>query len=453
VSRKELPVGRRNFIGSATLAATAGLGALLASRRAEAGAYLDATGWYNAKQDFSVTGDGTTDDTAALQGAINFVSHPLRQVPLFLPPGNYRITSPLNIPTNTSLIGSSLGLNFDCSIRPENCAAFNIGGATPAFHIRIQDLMVQPFYTGGPQIDELIRIDNSYSVTVRNLRVFNVPATAGSKMLTTTGAAIRLLGDSAIGGHGRCNNIIWDNLIVRNDNGAGQPPIGVSAERGCGTHRFICPDLENYQTLFKWRGGIIDWLAPYTERAGIHALNCDVDADDTAAFTTHGGVVSAAATAWACAIFSTTRRFNSYGTKWEALPSSGASTAVNVLGIPSAPVSFSGILPNLSGAGEQQFTGVSNWTRSVHFPDFALAPANSSWVVSIPANGQQTLNITVPGATLGLHCARAAFTATLGACQLSAHVSAANTVTVVAQNNSATPVAINGTVVVTTTLI
>src|SRR5208337_2200455 len=95
-------------------------------------------------------------------------------------------------------------------------------------------------------------------------------------------AAVLLLGDASSGGHGPCSNIIWENLIVRND--VAQPPVAVLASRGCGSHRFYSPDLENFQVLLEWQGGQIDLIAPYTERAGRYAVNCSLAADDGNAY-------------------------------------------------------------------------------------------------------------------------------------------------------------------------
>jgi hypothetical protein len=358
-----------------------------------------------------------------------------------MPPGSYRITAPLIVPSNTVLIGSGHGMGFGCIIRPSNCAAFVIGGSTQVFQIRVQDLMIWPIYTSGASIDNIILIDNSYSVTVQNVRIHQVPL----GMLSATGATIKLLGHSAVGGHGPCNGIIWDNLIVRND--TDQPPLAVLAARGCGTHRFICPNFESYVTLFRWEGGTIDWVAPYTERAGSRALHCAVNAAETdAVFTSHGGIVAAAASGVACAIDANPGRFDSFGTKWVSPMGSGGFAAY-LYGTPVGPVTFHGIIPNISGSGDSKFAGVSGWGRFVRFPDYTIK-ATASWNVSVPSMGQLSLNLSVPGVQLGTHWARVAMSTGAGSCQLSAHVAAADTVTVIAQNNSAAAATLNGTVFV-----
>jgi hypothetical protein len=58
---------------------------------------------YVSVKDFGAVGDGTTDDTAAIQLALNTTTA------VYVPPGTYKITSTLNVPSNTSLIGAGRG--------------------------------------------------------------------------------------------------------------------------------------------------------------------------------------------------------------------------------------------------------------------------------------------------------------------------------------------------------
>jgi hypothetical protein len=57
-------------------------------------------------RDFGAAGDGITDDTAAIQAAIN--SWPAPGGPVFLPPGTYKVTSTLVFRKSTRLVGSSM---------------------------------------------------------------------------------------------------------------------------------------------------------------------------------------------------------------------------------------------------------------------------------------------------------------------------------------------------------
>ena len=387
------------------------------------------TGWLDVKTLFKARGDGMADDTHALQAAIDAGSN--AQKPVSVAPGVYRITQPLTIPSNTMLMGSSPGLGFGCRIEPEGCPAFNIGGKVPSFHCYIENLMIWPQQSAP---DHVISIDNSYSVTLRNIRIHEVQR-------QVTRAAIVLLGDASEGGHGNCNNIIWENLIVRND--VDQPGTAILAAKGCGTHRFIAPDLENYIVLVEWKGGGIDFIAPYTERAGRYAINCNIDREDEAAyFNTFGGIVNAAWSGVACAIRSSTRNFNSFGTLWGA-----EGLGACVYSLPPRPVNFFGTIPNLSTAGRWRFAGVPGWRHAVNFPDFALA-GSRRLTLDISARGHATTEIAVPGVNVGEAWARAEFNGDSRGALLRAHVSAVDTVTLIVLNPSDAPVSLSGVFVI-----
>ncbi len=388
------------------------------------------SGWYDVKGDFSALGNGNADDTRALQAAINAGSTAVR--PVRVPPGVYRITRPLTIPSNTMLIGSAPGLGFGCRIEPSDCAAFVIGGKSESFHCCIENLMIWP---RGSAPEYIVSIDNSYSITLRNIRIHEAQENLRR-------AAVLLLGDTAAGGHGPCTNIIWDNLIVRND--TGQPPVAVLAAKGCGSHRFIAPDLENYRVLLDWQGGQIDWVVPYTERAGRYAVDCNIEhGDDTAYLNTFGGIINTANSGLGCAIRSTTRNFNSFGTLWGAT----SDLAVYVYSLPSHPVNFHGIEPNLGGTGSARYSGVGGWRKFVHFPQQSLRTSHSLQI-AIPAHGQSRTEIKIPGVAAGEYWARVTVNCELGRAQLGAFVSNADTVTIVADNDGDKQINLGGIFVV-----
>jgi hypothetical protein len=64
--------------------------------------------WLDAKRDFQAKGDGKTDDTRALQAAMDEAAKGSRGTTLFLPPGTYCITSSLALTyaINVSIVGS-----------------------------------------------------------------------------------------------------------------------------------------------------------------------------------------------------------------------------------------------------------------------------------------------------------------------------------------------------------
>jgi hypothetical protein len=68
--------------------------------------------WVDAKINFGAKGDGTTDDTAALQAGLNYLaSASASNATLYLPPGTYRLSSILTLPSSVFPQDPVLGLN------------------------------------------------------------------------------------------------------------------------------------------------------------------------------------------------------------------------------------------------------------------------------------------------------------------------------------------------------
>jgi Pectate lyase superfamily protein len=382
-------------------------------------------GWYNLKRDFNAVGNGAADDTEALQTAINSGAGNVR--PIVIPPGVYKTTRALTTPPNTMLFGSAPGLGFGCRIEPTGCPAFVIGGASPSFHCSFENLMIWP---KGPAPDFLVSIDNSYSVTFRNLRIHDAQQRLGR-------AAVLLLGAPKSGGHGRCNNVIWDNLVVRNDNG--QPAVAVLATSGSGSHRFLMPDLENFAVLLDWKGGQLDLVAPYMERAGRFAVNCNPHPEDQGAcLNTFGGLIDTAISGLGCAIGATTRNFNSFGTAWGL----AGGRAAYVYGLPAGPVTFHGLVPT-GKAGVSQFGGIEGWRRFVDFSQPVIRASRASELI-VPPDARAQMDIDVAGAEVGAYWARVTVNADTAGALLSAFVSKPGVVTIVAVNLTSNSVKLSG---------
>lgn len=307
-------------------------------------------GWLDLKLDFGAVGDFVADDTTAIFDAVAAGS--AGHKPIFIPPGTYRYTATPRLASNTMLIGSNPGMTFGTVFRPDGCAAFNIGGSGPmSFHGAMHDLMIWPT---GDAPNHIIKITNSYSWTFRNVRIHN------AQQLTAS-AALLLSAE-----YGRSNNIIWDNLIIRTD--PAMPNIAVLAEMGCGTHRFVNPNLEHFATLFEWRGGNIDIITPYAERFGKFGINCNLSLSDTSdpSMSVFGGEFNAPPSSVGCAIRQTTKNFNSVGCRW--INPNGKS--IYVYGNTSHKCKFHGMTPNLTGSGANIVTGYSQgWVDSLNFPD------------------------------------------------------------------------------------
>jgi hypothetical protein len=104
------PVDRRTILRGVA-AAGLGAGAAYATRVDPAQAFLATPNTkgspvfkYYDVTDYGATGNGTTDDTAAIQAAVN--AAPVQSV-VFFPPGTYRITSTLQGKSEVSCIGTS----------------------------------------------------------------------------------------------------------------------------------------------------------------------------------------------------------------------------------------------------------------------------------------------------------------------------------------------------------
>ena len=104
-------------------------------------------------KDFGAVGDGVTDDTAAIQAAITGSSSKT----LFFPPGQYKITSTLNLLDNTQYLGSQNSfLNFTVS-------EFGLKLPASASNIEITGLTIQgPFARG---------IGNDIGNTASNIKI------------------------------------------------------------------------------------------------------------------------------------------------------------------------------------------------------------------------------------------------------------------------------------------
>ena len=180
---------------------------------------------------FGAKGDGTADDTAAIQAALNFAegTHGI----VFFPHGTYKITSPLTVAPNVHLEG--LGVGFGSVILPFKSAGLTIRGADLkaynhfGFRNKISGLTI--VMKNAPQSTAII-IDNAYTVKLEDLFIFDAGPGGGltianANHVTVTdvslygngqGAGIRII-DSDVKLYNMDIEGFHDGLVVRGDHG------------------------------------------------------------------------------------------------------------------------------------------------------------------------------------------------------------------------------------------
>lgn len=146
--------------------------------------------------DFGAVGDGSTDDTAAFQNAINDVSTNLGGV-LCVPLGNYKITSTLTVPSGVILQGAGLGNSYINAMGSTVGSRISYSGSgTFAIEITgdfagLRDLFI--IDTGGNASGGVnFKGDGnlSHSPVFENLYIYNFVAGSGLKLEASNSAGI-----------------------------------------------------------------------------------------------------------------------------------------------------------------------------------------------------------------------------------------------------------------------
>ena len=127
----------------------------------------------NVKQ-FGAKGDAKTDDTKAIQKALDYAAEKNLGNPVIFPHGGYVISSPLIMPRNVDLVGSGIG--FFSSIIPVNCDGIWIKGELQdggySFRNKIQSLNIN---MNRSTKGNAIIIEKAYNIKMSDVFIYNVP--------------------------------------------------------------------------------------------------------------------------------------------------------------------------------------------------------------------------------------------------------------------------------------
>jgi Pectate lyase superfamily protein len=221
---------------------------------------------------FGAAGNGSTDDTTAIQDCIDAASE--KQCGIMLPKGNYKITFPLDIKSNVNMTG--MGRNFGTVISPSNCYAFKIDGSDKSggwvFRIRISDMLIKGDLTSDTYGSSLIKMKNAYNIELARIWVYNQATTNG---LEVSG----------------CNAITIEDCIFYGQSTGTPRAVYIHDGDGKATVRLVRPDIEVYNRGIKVSGEVITTInAPYSERC---IVNIEHSASGNGATSIKGGSLTA----------------------------------------------------------------------------------------------------------------------------------------------------------------
>jgi hypothetical protein len=212
-------------------------------------------------KEFGASCDSKADDTAAIQAALDAAASLQGVVRLS---GMCRITSPLRLPLNVSMVG--LGPKFGAGILADKTQALVIAGdrfaAGFVFRIYFDDLMIRVTEQTASLHKPLIEIRRAYSIQFTNVWIQGVPDSTTAIDITDA------------------NNIGLTGLVVSGRDGAKNAKGVVT--HGAATVRLIRPDLEQlYVGIENNDSSVLDVMEPYLERNIIGVTNNATDAGRT----------------------------------------------------------------------------------------------------------------------------------------------------------------------------
>jgi hypothetical protein len=122
---------------------------------------------------YGAKGDGVTDDTAAIQAAINAAGS---TYPIIIPPGIYKVTATLNLPRSSHLMGLTSGFQYGASSSSTTLRFTSSGVAVNTFvgtatinepYVILENLTID----GGGTAT--IGFDGGYFTTLNNVNIIN----------------------------------------------------------------------------------------------------------------------------------------------------------------------------------------------------------------------------------------------------------------------------------------
>ncbi len=132
-----------------------------------------AEGEFVTPYDFGAVGDGTTDDTAALQSAID------SQQAVTLPHGTFRITSRLNLPAGTVVTGPATVLHdFDASPPPGAPSSNDVALYVSGSDVRLEGFTIAKTFLDGSYSVGILA-SNVSDLTIKDLDISGYSARYG----------------------------------------------------------------------------------------------------------------------------------------------------------------------------------------------------------------------------------------------------------------------------------
>lgn len=368
--------------------------------------YLNTRGPLDARDyGFATTATASANATA-LTNAFAAASDAQRDI--WLPPGQYSVEGPISMPSNCHVYGAGSTSFGTQLIFTTTSGIYFDGSSVQKFHSSLNNVMIR--HTGSTQVGYLLKVEKCYSIALRNIRF--------------TFATQAMVSDAVMVFLDSCNDIRVERPIMQLT-GVVQP-IGIRFGNACGTIRVFQPDIEACDRNFKWEGGKIEIHAPYTESAGVNCIDSTPDSADTTAFLkVFGGDIRCAASGVGVAIRQYSHDVDFYGTNFTGSTANDIYVYNNGIN----RVNFWGPTVDYS-----KVNGVAGYLRYIGLHGRRLFGSKTQdWGSIASYQGAQT-TVTVTGAKLGYHTARAWMDASTGGLMLGAQVTADDTVTVSAFN-------------------